>query len=69
MALHNLGIYQVVKQDSSAAAEAAEVMDLIPQAQLVVEAKVAVVMVIMVMVLLIVQLVILVAEAEGVQTQ
>ena len=58
-ALHNLGIYQVVKQDSSAAAEAAEVMDLIPQAQLVVEAKVAVVMVIMVVLTLQHQMVLL----------
>ena len=69
LVLHNLGIYQAVKQDSSAAAEAAEVMDLIPQAQLVVADQVVVVMVIMAMVLLIVQQVTLVAEAEGVQTQ
>ena len=69
LVLHNHGIYQVVKQDSSAAAEAVEVIHLIPQAQLVVEVKAAVVMVIMVMVLLLAQQVTLVAEAEGVQTQ
>ena len=69
LVLHNHGIYQVVKQDSSAAEAVVEDIHHIPLVQEVVADQVAVVMEIVAMVLLIVQQVTLVAEAEGVQTQ